>query len=230
MAGGWKRTSVVVIAVAAAFVVGAVGNHVYTEYWPRGLASGGGAVGASGTIRTPDGARIGGPFRLVDHDGRAVTESDYHGTFLLIVFGYTSCPDVCPTELQVMSQAMDRLGGLASQVRPIFVTIDPARDTVAVLKDYMVNFHARFVGLTGSEAQIAAVAKAYRVYYAKARQRDAKADDDYLMNHSSYIYLMDPAGELLSLFRFGTKPERMAERIRGAITDPARRAGSKAAS
>lgn len=204
--------------MAAAFVAGALGRHVHTTYWPRDPTTSSGPAGAGGAVRDPSGARIGGPFTLLDQDGRPVTERDFRGSFLLIYFGYTYCPDVCPTELLVMSEVLDGLGDLADRIRPIFITIDPARDSVAVMKEYVANFHPRLVGLTGSEAQIAAVAEAYGVYYAKVQRHDGADDADYLVNHSSYIYLMDPSGAFSRLFRAGTKPERMAERIRRVVT------------
>lgn len=161
-------------------------------------------------------ASIGGPFALVDQDGRARTDADFRGRYTMIYFGYTFCPDVCPTALSDMIVALDELGPLAARVQPIFITIDPARDTVEKLKTYVPNFHPRLIGLSGSEAQITAVAKAYRVYYAKSE--DPKAGADYLMDHSSVIYLMDPGGRYLTHFSHGTNPAKIAERLRDLIS------------
>ena len=133
---------------------------------------------------------------------------------MLISFGYTYCPDICPTTLTTMTDALDDLGAQADQVQPIFVTIDPERDTPAVLADYMKNFYPGFVGLTGSPEEIAAVAKEYRVYYAKAKPDDAS---DYLMDHSSLIYLMDREGRMVTTMSHSITPEQMAEKIRGYL-------------
>lgn len=161
-------------------------------------------------------ASIGGPFALVDQDGRARTDADFRGRYMMIYFGYTFCPDVCPTALSDMIVALDELGPLAAQVQPIFITVDPARDTVEKLKTYVPNFHSRLIGLSGSEAQITAVARAYRVYYAKSE--DPKAGSDYLMDHSSVIYLMDPKGRYVTHFNHATAPEKIAERLRELIS------------
>ncbi|AWK86766.1 SCO family protein [Azospirillum thermophilum] len=156
---------------------------------------------------------IGGRFTLTDHTGRTVTDADYRGKYLLIYFGYTYCPDVCPTELGVMAQALDRLDpAKAAKVQPLFVSVDPERDTVAHMKDYVALFHPRLVGLTGTPEQIRDVARAYRVYYAKAPQKDG-GPSDYLMDHSSFIYLMGPDGAFVGVYPAGTTPEQMAENL-----------------
>ena len=113
-------------------------------------------------------ALVGGPFELVSHKGQPVTDKDFRGKYMLVSFGYTYCPDVCPTELQVISAALDELGDKARDIQPIFITIDPERDTVAALAQYMQSFHPSYIGLTGSPEAIAKAAKAYRVYYAKS--------------------------------------------------------------
>jgi len=156
---------------------------------------------------------IGGAFTLVDHDGRTVTDADYRGRYTLIFFGYTYCPDVCPTTMQNISDAMDLLGASADQVQPLFVSVDPERDTAEVLKSFVGNFHPRMIGLTGSAEQLAAVAKAYKVYFQKVQEEGA-ADDEYLMNHSSIVYLMDPDGEFVAHFTHGTTSDDMAAGIR----------------
>ena len=115
-------------------------------------------------------ALVGGPFSLTDQDGRRVSEKDFLGKHMLVFFGYTYCPDICPTELQVMTAALDTLGPEAEKIQPVFVSVDPERDTPEVLKSYVENFGPRLIGLTGTPEEIAAIAKAYRVYYAKAGQ------------------------------------------------------------
>ena len=161
-----------------------------------------------------DGAQsIGGPFALTDQTGAAVTDRTYDGSYRLIYFGYTFCPDACPTELQVMAQAVEALGPAGAKVQPIFITIDPARDTARQLAGYVPLFDKRLVGLTGTPEQIAAVARAYKVYYAKAEPAggDAKA---YGMNHSSFVYLMNPTGRFLTVFPSDMDSDRMAAEIR----------------
>ncbi len=162
--------------------------------------------------RQGGGAAIGGPFTLVDQNGDARRSAEFDGKLKLIYFGYTYCPDVCPTALQVMSVALRRLAEKADAVQPLFITIDPARDTPEAIGEYVGHFDDRFVGLTGSEAQIAAAAKAYRVYYAKAGGEEGGAN--YLMDHSSIVYLMDRDGDYITHFTHNTDPEEMARTIR----------------
>ena len=177
-------------------------------------------AGTGGTIQAS--VDIGGPFELVDHTGKPVSDKTFRGRYMLIYFGYGYCPDVCPTELANMAAALDALGSKAESVQPLFVTVDPERDTPEFLADYVVNFHPRLIGLTGTPEQIAAAAKAYKVYYAKAKQ---PAGADYLMDHTSFVYLMGPDGRFLALFRGNTEPATMAETIarymaeRGAVTE-----------
>jgi protein SCO1/2 len=160
--------------------------------------------------------KIGGPFTLTDHTGRAVTEKDFQGKAMLIFFGYTYCPDVCPTSLTEISAAMDKLGSLADKVVPILVSVDPERDTPEVLKDYVAHFHPSIVGLTGTPEQIKQTAKAYRVYYAKVTDKDGDKDA-YLMDHSSVIYLMGPDGKFLTHFSTQTDAETMAAKIKSLL-------------
>ena len=179
--------------------------------------SGGGGQG--GVMRAE--MDIGGPFELVDQHGQPVTDKTFRSKYLLVYFGYGYCPDVCPTELANIGAALDILGPKAETVKPLFITVDPERDTPAFLSDYVANFHPRLTGLTGTPEQIKAVAKAYKVYYAKA---DRPGEGEYLMDHTSFVYLMGPDGRFLSLFRGQTDPKTIAETItrfmteRGAVT------------
>jgi cytochrome oxidase Cu insertion factor (SCO1/SenC/PrrC family) len=161
-------------------------------------------------------ALIGGPFTLTDQDGRRVTEQTYRGKYMLVVFGYTTCPDVCPAELQTMANAMDALGPKAEKVNPIFVTVDPERDTVERVAEYVKNFHASFVGLTGSPEDIKQAARSYRAYYARAEATGSATG--YLMDHSAFIYLMNPQGEYVTHFAYGTAPEKIAATIEKAVS------------
>ena len=137
---------------------------------------------------------------------------------MLVYFGYTYCPDVCPTSLSIMSQALDLLeaetGSLEDRVVPVFVTVDPARDDVPAMATYAEHFHPRLVALTGSDEQIAAAAKAYRVYYRKAEDPSAS---EYLMDHSSFIYLMGPDGTYVSHFAHNASPQEVAEGLKGLL-------------
>jgi protein SCO1/2 len=152
---------------------------------------------------------IGGPFALVDHTGKPRTDAQFRGKLLLVYFGFTFCPDVCPTDLRSMGLAVDRLGKSGEAVQPLFVTLDPERDTPKHLAGYVPYFHRRMIGLTGDASSIRQVARAYRVYHAKV----PTGDRNYTIDHSGFIYLMDRAGKYLGFFPPGTPAERMADTI-----------------
>jgi protein SCO1/2 len=139
---------------------------------------------------------IGGPFALTDGQGKPVTDRDLRGQYLLVYFGYTFCPDVCPTTLQHVTEAMRQLGPKAAQVTPVFITVDPKRDTPKVVGDYVAGFSPRLIGLTGSPAAIEAVEREYHVYAAAQPAEDGKGD--YSVDHSSVLYLMGPDGHFLA--------------------------------
>lgn len=170
--------------------------------------------GAGGGMVLPAGLALGGGFSLLDEAGRGVTGADFAGSWMLIYFGYTYCPDVCPTELGVAAATIDALGPLGERVVPIFVTIDPQRDTPAQLADYVPRFHPRMRGLTGTPEQVAAVARQYRVYYARTGSAE---NTEYLMDHSSFLYLVDPDLRVRALFRPQTSPEAIAVAITGHL-------------
>ena len=159
---------------------------------------------------------IGGPFSLEDGNGRQVTDRDFRGKYMLIYFGYTFCPDVCPTTLTDMADALDRLGPKADRLQPLFITIDPKRDTPAVVKQYAAAFSPRLIGLTGSPEQIAQVANAYRVYYAE--HRTGPGPGDYTMDHSSILYLMGPDGRFIAPIRADETAADMAADIAKSIS------------
>lgn len=155
-------------------------------------------------------ALIGGPFELTDHTGKKVTDKDYRGKFMLVYFGFTYCPDVCPTELQNIAGALDLIGAeRRKKITPIFITIDPERDTQELMASYVENFHPDLVGLTGTPEQIRKVGKAYRVYYKKVIDKDSP--DGYTMDHSALVFLMDKNGYYVRHFSHGTTPKQMAE-------------------
>ena len=185
--------------LAAVFIAGIA---FYVSYLPNSPLS-------SGT------ALVGGPFTLTDQNGRKVTEKDFLGKYMLVFFGYTYCPDICPTELQVMSAALDSLGPKADTVQPVFISVDPQRDTPEILKQYVENFHPRLMGLTGTPEEIASVAKTYRVFYSRVENADP---DAYLMDHSTIMYLMDPQGRFLKHFSYSTDAAALAKALAEAIS------------
>ena len=183
---------------------------------PAGLLGAGLAAAAAWMAIQGDPApfEIGGPFRLTAGDGRTVTDADFRGRWMLVYFGYTHCPDACPTALQDMANAVDALGpDAARKVALLFITIDPERDTPALIQDYVSAFNAPITALSGTPEQIAAAARAYRVYYAK-HPRD---DGGYDMDHSSIIYLMDPAGKLVGNFTHETPPDAITAKLKGVL-------------
>ena len=176
------------------------------------LLGAGGFMWLAGSGRAGNGIAIGGPFTLEDGSGKAVTDRDFRGKYMLVYFGYTFCPDVCPTTLSAVADAMDRLGPDAAKVRPLFITVDPRRDTPPVVKKYAAAFGPEITGLTGTPEAIARVAKEYRVYYAE--HRTGPGPDDYSMDHSSVLYLMDPNGAFVAPVRADQSGEEMAADLR----------------
>jgi protein SCO1/2 len=193
-----------VLAALAAVAVGILLGDI----WFRPAAT----TGEGRSVGTPS---IGGPFRLVDQEGRERTDAEFRGKLMLIYFGYAFCPDACPTALSAMTVALNALGAAADDVVPMFITVDPERDTPAQLKLLAENFHPRLVALTGTPERVAAAAKAYRVYYAK--QKDENVGGGYLVDHTSIVYLMGRDGRYLSHFTHSAKPEAMAAEIRKAL-------------
>ena len=159
-------------------------------------------------------AQIGGPFELIDQEGALRRDSEFSGRYMLVYFGYTYCPDFCPASLSVMTQALDLLAETspdqAAQVQPIFITIDPERDTVAALKDYAMHFHPRFVNLTGSLEQVSEAARGYRVFFRKVEDESAT---EYLVDHSTFTYLMGPDGAYVTHFSHEADAVSMAEKL-----------------
>jgi protein SCO1 len=151
-------------------------------------------------------ADIGGHFTLTDQNGAIRTDKDFRGRWMLVYFGYTHCPDVCPLSLEMMGDTLAKLGPQKKEIVPIFITVDPARDTPPVLKQYMLAFGKTFIGLTGTPEQIDAVTKEYRVYFKK---RPIKGGG-YSMDHSSEIYLMDPHGTFVTYYTEVDGPDKVA--------------------
>ncbi len=154
---------------------------------------------------------FGGPFSLTGHTGKTITEKTYAGQYKLMYFGFTFCPAICPTELSKMTAALNVLGEDAKKIQPIFVTVDPERDTVQKMKSYVELFHPSLVGLTGTPDQISSMLKSYKIFAAKV---DDPNLTEYTMDHSSFIYLMAPDGRLLHIFKIGDNADVMATTIR----------------
>jgi len=169
----------------------------------------------SPTAQENNRALIGGPFTLVDHTGKTVQETDYAGKYMLVYFGYTFCPDVCPTDLQAIADSLDMLPEeVTKKITPLFISIDPERDTVDIMKQYIGLFHPQLIGLTGSVEQVNLAKKSYRVW---ASKEENDGSSDYLVNHTSYIYLMDPDGLYVTHYRHGVLPNDMAASLRENI-------------
>ena len=159
----------------------------------------------------PPGPAIGGPFTLTDGAGHTVTDRDFRGKWMLVYFGYTPCPDACPTSLTDMANAYDMLAPAEQgKVAMLFVTVDPERDTPAAMKDYVASFDAPILGLSGSPDQIRAAEQAYKVYAAKHREKDG----EYAMDHSSIIYVMDPSGRFVANFTQESRPDQIAAKMK----------------
>lgn len=167
------------------------------------------------TAALSNGAQVGGPFELQDQHGRAVNEQTFSGQWLLVFFGFTRCADICPTTLVHMAKVLDGLGEQARQVQPLFISLDPERDTPDVLAAYTSFFDERILGLTGSVEQIRQVADAYSVYFQKVPMGDT-----YMLDHTGFIYLMGPKGELAELFSQRMTAEAMVQAISSSIGQP----------
>ncbi|KAJ3012330.1 Cu-binding protein [Thoreauomyces humboldtii] len=164
---------------------------------------------------------VGGPFSLVDHDGRPVTDLDYRGKFMLLYFGYTFCPDVCPEELEKMAEVVETLtnkhGYSQETLVPIFISCDPKRDSVSAIKEYVQDFHQKFVGLIGTHAQIKRVAKAYRLYFSAPPRAVDDDEADYLVDHSIFFYLVDPDGRYVAHFGRTDTADEVVQKVIGQI-------------
>ncbi|WP_428490403.1 SCO family protein [Rhodopila sp.] len=155
---------------------------------------------------------IGGPFTLLNGNGKTVTDRDFRGKYMLVYFGYTFCPDVCPTTMNAVADAIDKLGPEAGRIRPLFISVDPKRDTPAVVKQYAAAFGPEFIGLTGTPKEVAAAAKEYRVYYAD--HRTGPGPDNYSVDHSSVLYLMGPDGRFVAPLRADQSGDQIAANLK----------------
>lgn len=202
----------------------AAGPELYFQLMEENTAAIKGCLQYSGepaTLATaepfePETSRIGGKFMLIDHNGKLVTEKDLLGKYQMIYFGYTFCPDICPTSLQVMSLALDMLGERAALIKPYFITVDPERDNAQVMKNYVRYFNQELVGLTGTKAMVERVAAAYKVKYEKVIEEGGDPDL-YIMDHSASVYLMAPNGEFITKFAHGISAQQMVEGLNGYL-------------
>jgi cytochrome oxidase Cu insertion factor (SCO1/SenC/PrrC family) len=170
-----------------------------------------------GSVTTSGPAAIGGPFTLVSANGQHVSNQTYRGKWVLIYFGYTFCPDACPTALSNISVALEKLGSDASKLQPLFVTVDPQRDTREVMSDYLKSFDPRILGLTGTEDQIDIVIREFHLY---VKQEKSDGDgDSYLVSHSSYIYLMNPQGKFVNVIQGAADGDAIAVWLRKQMAD-----------
>ncbi len=188
----------VALALAAAAAIAGAEGLLVTRHLPR--------TATSGT------AAIGGPFTLVATNGQTVSDQTYRGKWVLIFFGYTYCPDACPTALNSISVALAKLGSDASNLQPLFVTVDPQRDTREVMAEYLKSFDSRILGLTGTEDQINNVIKEFHLYVSK--EKPGTEGDNYLVSHSSYIYLMDPQGKFADVIQGAEAGDAIAAWLR----------------
>lgn len=193
-----------IVSVAVGLLIGAIAAILVLPQVREALFAGPNSA-------TSGRALIGGPFTLTDQNGKQVSDKDFRGRYMLVFFGFTHCPDICPAGLQLITAALDKLGAKAENVRPVFVSVDPERDTPETLATYVKNFSDRIVGLTGTPEEIAAVARAYRVFYEKTPNESVPSD--YGMNHTSIIYLMGPDGDYVTHFTPMTSVDEMAQRL-----------------
>jgi len=204
-----RRLRKTAILAAAGLLIGAgIGFYQIQNETAR-------VVEKPGTIEPmAGGAQVGGAFELVDHNGRAVTETDFGGSYKLIFFGFTYCPAVCPTELQKMTKVLEALGDDMGQIEPLFISVDPERDTPKVMRDYVLQFHPSITGLTGNRAQIDQVLENYKVYATKV---ESEFMDGYMMDHSAFMYLMSPDDELITIYPTEDTAEKIAKDIENRL-------------
>lgn len=200
------RVLLVLVCVAAALFAGLLA-------WRVGVF-GGRSGGANQGVTSTGTAAIGGPFALIDQDGKPVTEAALKGRWSAVFFGFTYCPDVCPGTLQALKAAAGQIGGKADKLQVVFISVDPQRDTPQQMKDYLsaMEMPVKTIGMTGTPEQVAAAAKAYRAYYKKNGEGEG-----YLVDHSTAVYLMNPEGQFDRVLAYGMTPDQMAEQLNQAI-------------
>ena len=203
-----------IVAIVTSIII--LGSFVYLQYLRDSKSQ--------AVVKLHEGhgkATIGGEFKLHDSEGLLVSDQDFLGKFTLIYFGFTYCPDICPMALNNISNLMvmmEKDSELKGKVQPIFITVDPARDDQGIMKSYLAHFHSSIIGLTGSDTEIARAAQNFKVFYSKRHQEGAE-DDGYLVDHSSFIYLMDPHGYFVKHFNHLSDPGTMYSSIKEIVLD-----------
>ncbi|GAB4162612.1 MAG: SCO family protein [Rickettsiaceae bacterium] len=200
-----RKVTRIVIILSSVIAILSLYILLTMDLQDKPLAGQGGGI----TEETP----IGGDFTLIDQNGAEFNSDAMKGRLSLVYFGFTFCPDICPTSLQKLSNVLTTLDKYQIDVLPIFITIDPARDKPELLKEYLSHFHPKFIGLTGDEKSIKKVAELYKVFYAIAESHD-KEDDKYMIDHSSFVYLMGKDGKYMKHFYMSSTPEEIIEYIR----------------
>lgn len=190
--------SLILVTLGAVFLFNRIANHKSSRN--------------SGSGRNQQ-ALIGGEFHLIDQKKRKRSNHDFKNKHLLVYFGYSYCPDICPTALSNISAALEKLGSKSKKIQPLFISVDPSRDTPENLNDYMENFHPSFIALTGTKEQVDQAKKAYRVYSANV-DTEASQTTEYLIDHSSIVYFMSPKGRFITHFNHETDPDEMAKSLR----------------
>lgn len=190
--------------IILAMIAGAI-SYVVILKEPKGIA-------VISEQQTTGVATIGGDFELMDQNGKTRTNKDFRGKYMMVYFGYRYCPDICPTALTTITETLNALGPKAKHIQPIFITIDPERDSAKDLGEYIQNFHDSFIALTGNAEQIEKVSKAYKVFAQKVEQE--AGSDSYVMDHSSIIYVMDRQGNLVAHFNHSTPSENIVKALR----------------
>lgn len=215
--GGKDRAAVGVFTpkAAALFVAAGVGLFFYFRYEKQQLLEQRRKEHQAGTIGR---AHVGGPFTLTTHHNKSFSELELLGKWNLVYFGFTNCPDICPAELDKVGVVIDALEKEHGKIfQPLFISVDPARDTIAQIARYLYDFHPRFTGLVGDYAATKSVCKAYRVYFSTPPNADPQGD--YLVDHSIFVYLMDPNGEFVEAFGQSAKAEEMIDRVKKEVTE-----------
>lgn len=202
---GWRAP-----ALLAATLAAAGGAYLYLRDDVPAVGTREGAARLMSELMSGKGP-VGGPFTLTDQGGGRRSLADFRGRLVLLYFGFTYCPDVCPTDLMAIGDLIRSLGAEGDQVQPVFVTLDPARDKPAMLRAYAASFHPRLVALTGTEDEIRRVATSYKVFFEKVKPPGVNT---YLIDHAAYVFLLDREGRFITLFPSGTPRERMAVAVR----------------
>ncbi len=191
--------------ILVSFLLMCGGLYLYSKHWMADPAHNKIGIAAE---------NFGGPFTLVNHQGKTVTDKDFSGTWRLIYFGFTYCPAICPTELAKMTATLKALGDEGKDIHPIFISVDPERDTVGVIQKYLTSFHPAFTGLTGTVEQLEDIKKTYKVYATKVKDDTMT---DYTVDHSSFIYLMDPKENLQAIYKTADTAAIMAKDIKNRL-------------